>query len=290
MADNGTVLLTHKHIGTQAVRLSLTGVKGLMEGLNKLFMSMYLRPWISKHAWAKFNFGQLVKVQAQELRTPNQWGNLSHIHNGTHRLPHIWPFIFTPTSAQNPCFYQKLSPKVLFFFTLTKIWKFFSQRQGRSQWGGGRAGRADCPPGHQKSGRRAKIGKGKKGERKEKRGKGREKGRKKREREKEREKEKGKKKRKRKGKEKRREERGKGGEEKGEEREEKRKKMLNGVYVRTPKFIRDIEGVPVCKLPPTFTESFRPRPKLKNIADLYETLINIMFHRYLNISNGMNFA
>ena len=38
MADNGTVLLTHKHIGTQAVRFyfSLTGVKGLMEGLNKL--------------------------------------------------------------------------------------------------------------------------------------------------------------------------------------------------------------------------------------------------------------
>ena len=26
---------------------------------------------------------------------------------------------------------------------------------------------------------------------------------------------------------------------------------------------RDIEGVPVCKLPPTFTETFRPRPKLK---------------------------
>ena len=43
MADNGTVLLTHKHIGTQAVRFyfSLTGLKGLMEGLNKLcFMSM----------------------------------------------------------------------------------------------------------------------------------------------------------------------------------------------------------------------------------------------------------
>ena len=43
MADNGTVLLTHKHIGTQGVRFyfSLTGVKGLMEGLNKLcFMSM----------------------------------------------------------------------------------------------------------------------------------------------------------------------------------------------------------------------------------------------------------
>ena len=40
MADNGTVLLTHKHIGTQAVRFyfSLTGVKGLMEGLNKLYL------------------------------------------------------------------------------------------------------------------------------------------------------------------------------------------------------------------------------------------------------------
>ena len=47
MADNGTVLLTHKHIGTQAVRFyfSLTGVKRLMEGLNKLcFMSMNIRP------------------------------------------------------------------------------------------------------------------------------------------------------------------------------------------------------------------------------------------------------
>ena len=89
---------------------------------------MYLRPWISKHAWAKFNLGQLVKVQAQELRTPNQWGNHSHISNGTHQLPHIWPFIFTPTSAQNPCFYQKLSPKVLFFSHCPEFWKFFSQR------------------------------------------------------------------------------------------------------------------------------------------------------------------
>ena len=89
---------------------------------------MYLRPWISKHAWAEFNLGQLVKVQAQELRTPNQWGNHSHISNGTHQLPHIWPFIFTPTSAQNPCFYQKLSPKVLFFSHCPEFWKFCSQR------------------------------------------------------------------------------------------------------------------------------------------------------------------
>ena len=68
MADNGIVLLTHKHIGTQAVRFyfSLTGVKGLMEGLNKLcFMSMSMNIQGSKHAWAKFNLGQLVQVQAQ---------------------------------------------------------------------------------------------------------------------------------------------------------------------------------------------------------------------------------
>ena len=88
--------------------------------------------------------------------------------------------------------------------------------QGRSQWGGRGA---DCPPGHQKSGRRAKIGKGKKGERKEKREKGREKRKGKeeeREREKEREKEKGKKREK--GKERKREEKkGEKGRKGGEE-------------------------------------------------------------------------
>ena len=36
----------------------------------------------------------------------------SHINNDTHRLPHIWPYIFSPLSAPNPCFCQKLSPKV----------------------------------------------------------------------------------------------------------------------------------------------------------------------------------
>ena len=33
-----------------------------------------------------------------------------------------------PTSAQNPCFYQKLSPKVLFFSHCPEFLKFFSQR------------------------------------------------------------------------------------------------------------------------------------------------------------------
>ena len=45
------VLLTHKYIGNQTVRFYFS-LKGLMEGLNKLCLSIYLRPWISKHAWA----------------------------------------------------------------------------------------------------------------------------------------------------------------------------------------------------------------------------------------------
>ena len=43
-------------------------------------------------------------------------GDHSHINNGTHRLSHFLPLIFTLTSAKNPSFYQKLSPKVLYFF------------------------------------------------------------------------------------------------------------------------------------------------------------------------------
>ena len=58
------VLLTHKQIGTQAVRFyfSLTGVKGLMEGLNKLcFMSMSIYP--SMHGLSSISAS--CQVQAQ---------------------------------------------------------------------------------------------------------------------------------------------------------------------------------------------------------------------------------
>ena len=54
-------------------------------------------------------------------------GDHSHINKGTHRLPHIWPFN-PPTSAKNLCFYQKLSPKVLFFSHFPEFWIFFTQR------------------------------------------------------------------------------------------------------------------------------------------------------------------
>ena len=38
------------------------------------------------------------------------------------------PLFSPPTSAQNPCFYQKLSPKVLFFSHCPEFWKVFTQR------------------------------------------------------------------------------------------------------------------------------------------------------------------
>ena len=88
---------------------------------------MYFRPWISKHAWAKFNLGQLVKVQAQELRTPNQWRNHSQINNSTHRLPNIWPFIFTPNVQHQPkpLFLPKIVTQSPIFFTLSRILEIF---------------------------------------------------------------------------------------------------------------------------------------------------------------------
>ena len=85
---------------------------------------MYLRSWISKHAWAKFNLGQLVKVQAQELRTPNQWGNHSHFSNATHLTLYFHP----QHQPKTPVFTKNCHPKSYFFFTLSRFWKFFSQR------------------------------------------------------------------------------------------------------------------------------------------------------------------
>ena len=88
MANNGTVLLTHKHIGTQAVRFyfSLTGVKGLMEGLNKLFY-VHVHENPSMHGLSSIS----ASWSRSKLKTKNtkpMWDH-SHINNDTHRLPHI---------------------------------------------------------------------------------------------------------------------------------------------------------------------------------------------------------
>ena len=54
----------------------------------------------------------------------------SHINNDTHRLPHIWPYIFTPYISPKPLFLPKIVTQS-HSVTLSKcpeFWKFFTQR------------------------------------------------------------------------------------------------------------------------------------------------------------------
>ena len=82
-------------------------------------MSMYLRPWIPKHAWAKFNRGQSVQVQAQVLRIPNQWGTTHMV------LPHFWSLILTPYISQTPpVFINNCHSKSYFFHTVQNFGNF----------------------------------------------------------------------------------------------------------------------------------------------------------------------
>ena len=71
-----------------------------------------------------------------KLKTKNTkpMGDHSHINNDTHRLPHIWPYIFTPppTSAQNPCFCQNCHPKSYFCHTVQNFWNFLLK--DKSPW------------------------------------------------------------------------------------------------------------------------------------------------------------
>ena len=103
-----------------------------MEGLNKLCLSIYLRPWISKHAWAKFNRGQSVQVQAQDTKNPKPMGDHSHINNGTHRLPHIWPLIFTPYISPKPLFLPKIVTQSPIFFHTVQNFGNFSLKDPKS--------------------------------------------------------------------------------------------------------------------------------------------------------------
>ena len=85
---------------------------------------MYFRPWICKHAWARFNRRQSVQAQAQD---PKPMGDHSYklwyILTAT-----LLTLYFQLTSDKNPCFYQKLSPKVQFFFTSSKILEMFHSK------------------------------------------------------------------------------------------------------------------------------------------------------------------
>ena len=107
--------------GTQTY-CHLDSLKGLMEALNKLCLCPCTWPWISRHAWAKFNRGQSVQVQAQELSIPSsQWG-ITHI-NGTHRLPNFWPFI-SPLHQPTSVFTKYCHPKSYFFHTVQSFGNF----------------------------------------------------------------------------------------------------------------------------------------------------------------------
>ena len=55
-------------------------------------------------------------------------GDHSHINNGTHQLPHIWPFIFTPYITPKPLFLQKIVTQSPIFFTLSRILEIFHSK------------------------------------------------------------------------------------------------------------------------------------------------------------------
>ena len=55
-------------------------------------------------------------------------GDHSHINNGTHRLPHILPFIFTPYISPRPLFLPKIVTQRPIFFTLSRILEIFHSK------------------------------------------------------------------------------------------------------------------------------------------------------------------
>ena len=50
------------------------------------------------------------------------------LNNGTHRLPHIWPFIFTPYISPKPPFLPQIVTQSPIFSHCPEFWKFFTQR------------------------------------------------------------------------------------------------------------------------------------------------------------------
>ena len=99
-----------------------------MEGLNKLCLCPYLRQWISKNAWAKFNLGQLVQVQAQELRIPNQWGGLfTYKQWYAPTFTHLTLYLTPLHQPKTHVFTKNCHPKS-YFFTLSRILEIFHSK------------------------------------------------------------------------------------------------------------------------------------------------------------------
>ena len=60
-------------------------------------------------------------------------GDHSHINNGTHRLSHFWPLIFTPYISHKPLFFTKnCLPKSSFFFHTVQNFGNFSLKDPKS--------------------------------------------------------------------------------------------------------------------------------------------------------------
>ena len=97
-----------------------------MEGLNKLCLSIYLRPWISKHAWANSIAASRSRSKLK-TQNPKPKGDHSHINNGTHWLSHF--FYFHPLhQPKNPVFTKDCLPKSSIFSTLSKILEIFHSK------------------------------------------------------------------------------------------------------------------------------------------------------------------
>ena len=93
---------------------------------------MYLRPWISKHAWANSITASWSRSKLKNLESQTNGesprGNHTHINSGMHLLPHFWPLIFTPYISEKPLFLQKIvTQSPLFSPHCPKFWNFFTQ-------------------------------------------------------------------------------------------------------------------------------------------------------------------
>ena len=88
-------------------------------------MSMYLRPWIHKHAWLGWIVASRFRCKLKNLEFQIIGGSLTwYAPTATPLTPYFNPL----QQPKTPVFTKKLSPKVLFFPHCPKFSKLFTQR------------------------------------------------------------------------------------------------------------------------------------------------------------------
>ena len=97
-----------------------------MEGLSKLCLSIYLRPRISKHAWANSIAASWSRSKLK-TKNPKPMGDHSHKqwYAPTVTLSYFHPFIH---QLKPPVFTKNCLPKSFFFSTLSKILESFHSK------------------------------------------------------------------------------------------------------------------------------------------------------------------